>query len=203
MMIIKEAKFILSSTKVERCPKPSLPEYAFIGRSNVGKSSLINFLTNRKSLAKISKTPGKTQLINHFLINDEWYLVDLPGYGFANVPVARKKAWDLVIRNYILKRPNLICLFVLIDSRHNPQQNDLKFMHFLGKNRVPFSLIFTKTDKLSAGKLQRNLENYKAILLKSWESLPPVFLVSALKKKGRDEVLDYIEEMNQGVMPKK
>ncbi len=203
MMIIKEAKFILSSTKVERCPKPSLPEYAFIGRSNVGKSSLINLLTNRKSLAKISKTPGKTQLINHFLINDEWYLVDLPGYGFANVPVTRKKAWDRVIRNYILKRPNLICLFVLIDSRHNPQKSDLSFMHFLGKNRVPFSLIFTKTDKLSAGELQRNLEYYKTILLESWESLPPIFHVSALKKRGRDEVLDYIEEMNQGVMPKK
>ncbi len=203
MMIIKEAKFILSSTKVERCPKPSLPEYAFIGRSNVGKSSLINLLTNRKSLAKISKTPGKTQLINHFLINNEWFLVDLPGYGFANVPVSRKKAWDKLIRDYILKRPNLVCLFVLIDSRHDPQQNDLIFMQFLGKQRVPFALIFTKTDKLSAGELQRNLEHYKITMLKTWESVPPVFQVSSLKKRGRDEVLDYIDEMNQGVMVKK
>ncbi len=203
MMIIKEAKFILSSTKVERCPKPSLPEYAFIGRSNVGKSSLINLLTHRRGLAKISKTPGKTQLINHFLINNEWYLVDLPGYGFANVPVGKKKMWDRVIKDYILKRDNLICLFVLIDSRHDPQQNDLKFMHFLGKQRVPFSLIFTKTDKLSKNVLERNLEVYKTIMLKTWESLPPIFLVSTVRKRGRDEVLDYIDEMNQGLILKK
>jgi len=203
MMIVKEATFIVSSTKVERCPKPSLPEYAFIGRSNVGKSSLINLLTNRKGLAKISKTPGKTQLINHFLINNEWYLVDLPGYGFANVPVGKKKVWDRVIRDYILKRSNLICLFVLIDSRHDPQQNDLRFMQFLGKHRVPFSLIFTKTDKLSEGELKRNLEYYKASMLKSWESLPPIFQVSTVKRKGREEVLDYIDEMNQGLMLKK
>lgn len=203
MMIVKEATFIVSSTKVERCPKPSLPEYAFIGRSNVGKSSLINLLTNRKGLAKISKTPGKTQLINHFLINNEWYLVDLPGYGFANVPVGKKKVWDRVIRDYILKRTNLICLFVLIDSRHDPQQNDLRFMRFLGEHRVPFSLIFTKTDKLSEGELKRNLEYYKASMLKSWESLPPIFQVSTVKRKGREEVLDYIDEMNQGLMLKK
>ncbi len=203
MMIVKEAKFIVSSTKVERCPKPSLPEYAFIGRSNVGKSSLINLLTNRRGLAKISKTPGKTQLINHFLINNEWYLVDLPGYGFANVPVGKKKVWDRVIRDYILKRTNLICLFVLIDSRHDPQQNDLRFMRFLGEHRVPFSLIFTKTDKLSEGELKRNLEYYKASMLKSWESLPPIFQVSTVKRKGREEVLDYIDEMNQGLMLKK
>ncbi len=203
MMIVKEATFIVSSTKVERCPKPSLPEYAFIGRSNVGKSSLINLLTNRKGLAKISKTPGKTQLINHFLINNEWYLVDLPGYGFANVPVGKKKVWDRVIRDYILKRSNLICLFVLIDSRHDPQQNDLRFMQFLGKHRVPFSLIFTKTDKLSEGELQRNLEYYKTSMLKSWESLPPIFQVSTVRRRGRDEVLDYIDEMNRGLMLKK
>lgn len=202
-MIIKEAKFMVSSTKVERCPKPSLPEYAFIGRSNVGKSSLINLLTDRRGLARISKTPGKTQLINHFLINDEWYLVDLPGYGFANVPVGRRKEWDRLIKNYILKRNNLVCLFVLIDPRHDPQQNDLQFMQFLGRQQVPFSLIFTKTDKLSDGELQRNLETYKKIMLKSWESLPPIFQVSALKKRGREEVLEYIEEMNQTVTGKK
>lgn len=202
-MIIKEAKFMVSSTKVERCPKPSLPEYAFIGRSNVGKSSLINLLTDRRGLARISKTPGKTQLINHFLINDEWYLVDLPGYGFASVPVGRRKEWDRLIKNYILKRNNLVCLFVLIDPRHDPQQNDLQFMQFLGRQQVPFSLIFTKTDKLSDGELQRNLETYKKIMLKSWESLPPIFQVSALKKRGREEVLEYIEEMNQTVTGKK
>lgn len=202
-MIINDAKFILSSTKVERCPKPSLPEYAFIGRSNVGKSSLINLLTGRRGLAKISKTPGKTRLINHFLINNEWYLVDLPGYGFANVPVDRKKIWDRLIRNYVLKRTSLICLFVLIDSRHEPQQNDLRFMGFLGKHGVPFALIFTKTDKLSDGELHRNLESYKTKMLKSWESLPPVFMVSTLKKRGREELLDYIEQLNHEVVGKK
>ena len=202
-MIIKEAKFIVSSTKVGKCPTPSFPEYAFIGRSNVGKSSLINLLTNRKSLAKISKTPGKTQLLNHFLINDDWYLVDLPGYGFAKVPVGKKKEWDKMIENYILKRSNLICLFVLVDSRHDPQQNDLSFMRFLGTHQIAFSIIFTKIDKLSKLELPRKLGVYKKELLKTWESLPPIFEVSATARKGREEILDYIEEMNQQINLKK
>jgi len=202
-MIIKEAKFVVSNTKVEKCPEPSLPEYAFIGRSNVGKSSLINLLTNRKSLARISKTPGKTQLINHFLINNNWYLVDLPGYGFAKVPVGKKKEWDQMIKKYILSRTNLICLFVLVDSRLEPQKNDIHFMKFLGNNQVPFAIIYTKTDKLKKSELTRNLEIYKKEMLKSWESLPPVFEVSAVTRKGRMEILEYIQELNQRLVHKK
>ena len=201
-MIIKEAKFVISNTKVENCPKPSLPEYAFIGRSNVGKSSLINLLTNRKSLARISKTPGKTQLINHFLIDDVWYLVDLPGYGFAKVPVGKKKEWDRMIKNYVLKRASLICLFVLIDARHDPQNNDLQFMEFLGNNQIPFALIFTKTDKLKKTELQNNLGDYKKEMLKTWDSLPPIFEVSATTRNGRLEILDYINELNQSINQK-
>ena len=203
VMIIKEAEFIVSSTKVERCPKPSFPEYAFIGRSNVGKSSLINLLTNRKRLAKISKTPGKTRLINHFLINNDWYLVDLPGYGFAKVPVGEKKEWDQMIKNYVLKRASLICLFVLVDSRHDPQPNDLKFMNFLGTHQIAFSIVFTKTDKLSKLELQLNLESYKTKMLKRWESLPPIFEASVVTGKGREEILESIDEMNQRINPKK
>lgn len=203
VMIIKEAKFVVSSTKVENCPKPSLPEYAFIGRSNVGKSSLINLLTNRKSLARISKTPGKTQLINHFLIDDVWYLVDLPGYGFAKVPVGKKNEWNRMIQNYVLKRVSLICLFVLIDSRHDPQKNDLHFMKFLGTNQIPFALIFTKTDKLKKTELKRNLDNYKKEMLKTWDFLPPIFEVSTATRIGRIEILDYISELNKSINHKK
>jgi len=195
-MVIKEARFIISSPRVNNCPKPVFPEYAFIGRSNVGKSSLINMLTNRKGLARTSKTPGKTQLINHFLINNEWYLVDLPGYGFANIPVSRKKAWDRLIQSYILQRKNLLCLFVLIDSRHRPQKNDLSFMEFLGLNKIPFVIVFTKTDKLTRDGLDHNMALYEKEMLRFWESLPPVFTASSVDRKGREEILDYIEEMN-------
>ena len=193
-MTIKEARFVKSSTGLKGCPRDDLPEYAFVGRSNVGKSSLINMLTNRNKLAKTSTTPGKTQLINHFLINKEWYLVDLPGYGYARMPVKEREKMMNMIREYILKRQNLACLFLLIDTRLEMQKADRQFLQFLGSNQIPFALVFTKTDKITPAQVRQNIDQYKKNLLESWESLPPVFLTSAFHKKGRKELLEFIKE---------
>ena len=196
-MDIKQARFVVSNSSVSKCPRPDKPEYAFIGRSNVGKSSLINMLVNSKSLAKTSARPGKTQLINHFLINEEWYLVDLPGYGFAKVPQAEKKKWEKFIREYILKRENLYCLFVLIDIRHEPQMVDLEFIEWLGISYIPFSIIFTKADKLKPEEIEPNVEAYKKVLLEKWESLPDIFVSSADKFMGKTEILNFIDKVNK------
>lgn len=196
-MIIKSAKFVISNTDIKLCPKPTLPEYAFIGRSNVGKSSLINMLTERKELAKTSSKPGKTQLINHFIINDNWYLVDLPGYGYAEVSQKQLRAFNQLIQGYIGGRPNLMCLFVLIDSRLAPQKKDKEFIGWLGQNGVPFVMVFTKSDKLSKLKLEKNIAAYNAELLTEWEELPTQIITSAEKGKGREEVLDFIEKSNK------
>lgn len=185
----------MSNSKVQLCPEPTLPEFAFIGRSNVGKSSLINMLTGRKSLAKTSSTPGKTQLINHFIINDEWYLVDLPGYGYAKMPEKARNKLKMIIENYILGRANLTNLFVLIDCRHKPQAIDLEFMEWLGEHEIPFSIIFTKTDKISKAALHKNLEEYRAEMTKVWEEMPPYFTSSSLKREGREAILHYLEEI--------
>jgi GTP-binding protein len=199
-MSITQAKFIISNTDVKKCPKPDKPEYAFIGRSNVGKSSLINMLTNNKGLAKISGKPGKTQLINHFSINnDEWYLVDLPGYGYAQVSKSLIGSFDKIIRSYILKRENLVCLFVLVDSRHKPQKKDVEFMNWLGENGVPFVIVFTKIDKLSSSELNKNILTYKKEMLKEWESLPQMFLTSSSSRHGKDEIIDFIELTNKTI----
>jgi GTP-binding protein len=195
-MEIKEARFIVSNTEVEKCPAPDRPEYAFIGRSNVGKSSLINMLTNRKALAKVSGKPGKTRLINHFLINDEWYLVDLPGYGYATISLQERKKWGKFMRNYILLRKNLFNLFVLIDSRHDPMAADLEFMAWLGESDIPFSIVFTKADKLKLRELEKNIKNYEDKLLETWESVPPYFITSVPHRLGRTEILDYIQRIN-------
>jgi GTP-binding protein len=195
-MEIKDARFIVSNTDVKKCPRPDKPEYAFIGRSNVGKSSLINMLTGRKSLAKISGKPGKTRLINHFLINEEWYLVDLPGYGYAKIAKKEREKWEKFLRNYILKRENLYNLFVLIDSRHKPQTIDLEFMEWLGISQIPFSIVFTKTDKLKPEELEVSKKNYTTKLLETWEAVPPVFISSAEKGIGREEILRYIGKIN-------
>lgn len=194
-MQIKTAEFLMSNSKVQDCPEPILPEFAFIGRSNVGKSSLINMLTERKSLAKTSSTPGKTQLINHFTINKEWYLVDLPGYGYAKIPEKSRKALKRIIEDYILERKNLTNLFVLIDCRHKPQLIDLEFMAWLGNCEIPFSIIFTKTDKLSKAALERNITAYANKMLEEWAEMPPYFATSSLKKNGREEILDYLDEI--------
>ncbi|AXE20264.1 YihA family ribosome biogenesis GTP-binding protein [Runella rosea] len=196
-MKIKTSVFVKSSANNEQCPKPDRPEYAFIGRSNVGKSSLINALTERRDLAKTSSKPGKTQVINHFLINDSWYLVDLPGYGYAKVSQADRKVWGEMINNYLFQRENLICTFVLIDSRIEPQKVDLEFMEKLGSNGVPFALIFTKTDKLTAAQLQNHLSDYKKKLLETWDELPLLFITSSVSKQGRLDVLKQIDEWNQ------
>ncbi len=196
-MKIKTSEFIISNTDLSKCPKPDKPEYAFIGRSNVGKSSLINMLTGRKQLAKISGKPGKTRLINHFLINEQWFLVDLPGYGYAKVSKKERNIWKGFIKDYILTRENLMNLFVLADSRHKPQNNDLEFMQHLGKNGVPFVIIFTKADKLTKKQLKENIEFYKTELLKSWEEIPTYFISSAVNKSGREEILDFISETNK------
>lgn len=196
-MKIKSAEFIISNTELSKCPKPDKPEYAFIGRSNVGKSSLINMLTDRKSLAKTSSKPGKTQLINHFLINDSWFLVDLPGYGWAQVSKTQKQQWGKMIKGYLLKRENLHCVFVLVDSRHSPQKVDLEFLSWLGENQVPLALIFTKGDKQGKTKLQSNIAQYRKILKNQWEELPPYFATSATNALGKSEVLDYIDQINQ------
>lgn len=198
-MEIKSATFEISNTDVTKCPQGNKPEYAFIGRSNVGKSSLINMLTGRKALALTSQKPGKTTLINHFLINGEWYLVDLPGYGFAQrAKSEREKIWS-VINSYVQRREQLTNLFVLIDSRLEPQKIDLQFMEQLGEEGIPFSIIFTKADKLGKGKLAENIENYKNILLETWEELPPVFITSAEKRDGREDVLNYIDGINKNL----
>lgn len=195
-MEIKEARFVVSNTKVEKCPSPDRPEYAFIGRSNVGKSSLINMLTNKKSLAKTSGKPGKTRLINHFLINEEWYLVDLPGYGYAKVPKAERIKWEQFLRRYILKRENLYCLFVLIDSRHEAQPVDLKFMEWLGISGIPFSIVFTKTDKLKPAELEEKLKAYETKLFETWETMPGYFISSSETGVGKNEILEFIDSVN-------
>ena len=195
-MEIKEARFIVSNSKVEKCPKPDRPEYAFIGRSNVGKSSLINMLTSKKALAKISGKPGKTRLINHFLINEEWYLVDLPGYGYAKVPKKERLKWEQFLKKYIATRENLYCLFVLVDSRHAAQPVDLKFMEWLGISEIPFSIIFTKTDKLKPEELEANLKAYEDKLFETWETMPGYFVSSSETSAGKEEILGYIENIN-------
>ena len=195
-MIIKSAEFVISNTDYNKCPEGNLPEYAFIGRSNVGKSSLINMLTQRKGLALTSSTPGKTMLINHFLINNEWYLVDLPGYGYARRGKENRDRLRQIIEDYVLEREQMTNLFVLIDCRHEPQQIDVEFMEWLGENGIPFSIVFTKADKLGSGKLHMNINNYKDKLLETWEELPPIFITSSEKNQGRDELLGYIEEIN-------
>lgn len=196
-MAIKTAEFLMSNTRVEKCPAPDKPEYAFIGRSNVGKSSLINRLTGRKNLAKTSGRPGKTQLINHFIIDGTWYLTDLPGYGYAKVSKSAREKFQKLIEDYILKRENLVNLFVLIDSRHDPQQIDLEFMEWLGECGIPFSMVFTKTDKLkSANKVRVGIENYTTKMLERWEQMPVHFATSAETGAGIDELEAYIIELN-------
>ena len=190
---------MVSNSDVSKCPKDHLPEYAFIGRSNVGKSSLINMLTNRKNLAKTSGRPGKTQLINHFIINKNWYLVDLPGYGYARVSKTSKKTFQKFITNYFEKRQQLISAFVLVDIRHNPQPIDLEFMQYLGEKGIPFSIIFTKADKLKPNAITRHVEDYKTVLLQTWEELPNYFITSSSKNIGQDDVLDFINATNEEI----
>lgn len=191
-MIIKSAEFVISNSDYKLCPQDGKPEYAFIGRSNVGKSSLINMLTNKKGLAMTSSKPGKTTLINHFIINNQWYLVDLPGYGYARRSKEGREKLREIIEDYILERTELVNLFVLVDVRHEAQLIDLEFMEWLGENGVPFSIVFTKADKLSALRLQTNVDAYKDKLIESWDELPPIFITSSERKQGRDEVIDYI-----------
>ncbi|GGW77992.1 ribosome biogenesis GTP-binding protein YihA/YsxC [Salegentibacter mishustinae] len=195
-MKIKSAEFVVSNTRVDKCPDSKLPEYAFIGRSNVGKSSLINMLTDRKTLAKTSAKPGKTQLINHFLINKNWHLVDLPGYGYAKVSKSTKRTFQKFITAYFDKRKQMICAFVLIDSRHEPQPIDMEFMQWLGEHQVPFCIIFTKADKLKPKMLEKNINHYQDKMLEIWEEMPEFFVSSATSKLGQDEILDYIEAIN-------
>lgn len=200
-MEIKKAEYLISNPSVDKCPKPDRPEYAFIGRSNVGKSSLINMLCNKKELAKISSAPGKTQLINHFEIvsgkNTKWYLVDLPGYGFAVISQKQRKNWERMIDNYIRQRENLSNLFVLVDSRHTPQQIDIDFINRLGEWQIPFSIVFTKTDKNKPAVTPRNINAFMGRLSKTWTELPTYFISSALKKTGRKEILEFINRVNQ------
>lgn len=198
-MEIKSAEFVISNEDVKKCPEGSLPEYAFIGRSNVGKSSLINMLTGKKGLAMTSQKPGKTILINHFMINNNWYLVDLPGYGYAQRGKQGRDNIRRIIEDYILEREQLTNLFVLLDCRHEPQEIDLEFMEWLGENGIPFSIIFTKIDKISKGRLQENLRIYQGKLQESWDELPPIFLSSSEKKEGRSEILDYIDEITKSL----
>ncbi|UCH14393.1 MAG: YihA family ribosome biogenesis GTP-binding protein [Bacteroidales bacterium] len=196
---IEKARFIKSSTSLESCPKPVYPEYAFIGRSNVGKSSLLNMLADIKNLAKTSGTPGKTRLINHFLINNKWYMVDLPGYGY--IKDARKDKDDILklITSYILNRENLVCIFILLDCRHEPQVIDLDFIRWTGINKIPFVLCFTKADKISTSMLDKRLKNYRKILLESWQTLPHIFITSSVKKSGREEIVKFILDTNRTV----
>lgn len=196
-MIIKDAKFIISNSRADMCPKHDRPEYAFIGRSNVGKSSLINMLTGRKALAKTSSTPGKTLLINHFLINNDWYLVDLPGYGYAQRGKSEMSKLKSLIEHYVLEREELTCLFVLIDSRHELQAKDAEFIRLLGENGVPFGIIFTKADKLSKTAAKNNVENICKALSEEWEELPPYFVTSSASGLGKDDVLDFIDDCNK------
>jgi GTP-binding protein len=199
-MIIKTAEFITSSADYKQCPKEEYVEYAFIGRSNVGKSSLINMLTQHKKLAKISSAPGKTQLINHFLINEDWYLVDLPGYGYAKVSKNKREKFSKLNKDYILKREQLMLLFVLIDIRLEPQKIDLEFMEWLGEKQIPFTILFTKADKLSSSKVNKSKIAYQKKMLERWEIMPSYFVTSSVDKRGREEILNYIEELNK--MPK-
>jgi len=198
-MKIKSAEFVMSNSDVAKCPKSRLPEYAFIGRSNVGKSSLINMLTSRKSLAKTSGRPGKTQLINHFLINNNWHLVDLPGYGYARVSKSSKKVFQKFITQYFGLREQLVTAFVLVDIRHKPQPVDLEFMQWLGENSIPFSIIFTKADKLKPKAIENYVEDYKTILLETWEDIPNYFITSSSKDIGKDDVLGYIDSLNENM----
>ena len=198
-MKITSAEFVISNSDVAKCPQQPFPEYAFIGRSNVGKSSLINMLTGRKSLAKTSGRPGKTQLINHFIINGNWYLVDLPGYGYARVSKSSKKKFQKFITNYFEQRKQLVSAFVLIDIRHKPQPIDLEFMQYLGEHGIPFSIIFTKADKLKPKAIERNVDDYCHDLLRFWEELPPYFVTSSSKKMGKDELLSFISETNNDI----
>ena len=201
-MVIKSATFVVSNTKVSALPPPVMPEYAFIGRSNVGKSSLINMLVNQQGLAKTSKRPGKTQLINHFLINEKWYIVDLPGYGYAKVSKSSREKWEKFIRNYLTKRESLQCVFVLIDSRLEPQKIDLEFCSWLGECQIPFALAYTKADKQSAPKTDQNVAKFNKALLGWFEEVPPFFVTSAEKGQGRDQLLGFIREVNEDfVMP--
>lgn len=195
-MIIKTAEYLISNVDWQKCPEPKLPEYAFIGRSNVGKSSLINMLANNEKLAKTSGTPGKTQLINHFLINQAWYLVDLPGYGFAKVSQSQRRQWEQMIENYLRKRENLVNVFILIDSRHTPQKLDLDFVNQLGEWQIPFNLVFTKADKATQAETSKNIKAFLNKLRESWEFLPAHFVTSTVKKMGRDAILNFIDEMN-------
>jgi len=193
-MIIDSAEFVKSSVQLSQCPKHDIPEYAFLGRSNVGKSSLINMLTGRKKLAKTSTKPGKTQTINHFIINDSWYIADLPGYGYAKVSKKMREDWKNMIYNYVLNRKNLMTLFLLIDSRHDPIASDIEFMDFLGIKYVPFARIFTKADKMKKHELKKVIERHNERLLENWEELPPMIVTSSEDKQGRDELLEYIEK---------
>ena len=195
-MEIREAEFITSSVMESQCPKPEKPEYAFIGRSNVGKSLLTNMLTGKRKLAKVSGSPGKTITMNHFLINKQWYLVDLPGYGYAKRSKTERKKWEKMIRHYILTRSNLMSLFLLIDLRHEPQKNDTEFMEWLAMSQVPFVITFTKADKLSKINMKKNLTTYKKTLLQKWEELPPYIITSAITGMGKEELLQYIEKTN-------
>jgi GTP-binding protein len=192
-MLIKEAVFVVSNTEIKNCPTDEKPEFAFIGRSNVGKSSLINMLTGKKGLAKTSGTPGKTQLINHFIINDQWYIVDLPGYGYARASKTLRSKWEKFIADYLTKRETLMNIFVLLDARLEPQKIDLEFMNWCGEKGLPFSMVFTKIDKLSSSVLQKNLAKYKKEMLKYWDEMPPVFTSSSTSGFGREQLLNYIE----------
>ncbi len=198
-MQIKSAEFVMSNSDVAKCPKDRLPEYAFIGRSNVGKSSLINMLMLRKSLAKTSGRPGKTQLINHFLVNKNWYLVDLPGYGYARVSKSSKKVFQKFITDYFEKREQMVLSFVLVDCRHEPQPIDMEFMQWMGESGIPFNIIFTKADKVKPKALERNIEAYSEKMLETWEEMPPYFITSASDSSGREEVLNYIDELNNSI----
>lgn len=195
-MKIKTAKFVISNTVIDKCPKDNFPEYAFIGRSNVGKSSLINMLTNSRKLAKTSGKPGKTQLINHFIINETWFLVDLPGYGYAKVSKNLRKSFQEFIKEYFFKRKQLTCTFVLIDSRIEAQKIDLEFMEFLGENGIAFCIVFTKSDKLNKNKIEKNINNFKKKMLETWEELPTYFISSAVSNMGKEEILGFIENVN-------
>lgn len=198
-MNVAHAEFLVSNTRVDHCPKSKLPEYAFIGRSNVGKSSLINMLCNRKRLAKTSSRPGKTQLINHFLINNKWHLVDLPGYGYARASKTQKKTFQKFITDYFNKRKELVSAFLLIDIRHEPQPTDLDFMRWLGENYIPFTIVFTKADKIKEREIEKKVSDYLEKLKEDWESLPKYFITSSEKRMGRDELLGHIHEINENI----